>query len=181
MAPQMQWVSLKESRETTKSYLEKASEIINGLEGSWLDSEEQTWILEELGEPPFPSLPIYLITCSDGQGEELVYVGKTKNSSRFSGGHAAALKLHAPQYAKKEKKIYRSTVWFHNNNEYISLDWVQPENLAYKILDSVESHLIYHFQPELNTDKKKKKYAKWEFYIHIQNFLNGSFLNDKFI
>lgn len=181
LAPQMKWISLKDSREKTESYLEKASEIINGLEGGWLDREEQSWILEELGEPPLPSLPIYLMACSDSQGEEIVYIGKTKNSSRFSGGHTAALKLHAPQYSKKEKKIYRSTVWFHNDNEYISLDWVQPESLAYKILDSIESHLIYHLQPELNTDKKKKNYAKWDFYIHIQNFLEGAFLNDKFI
>ena len=105
MAPQMQWVSLKDSREKTESYLKKASEIINGLERGWLDRDEQTWILDELGEPPLPSLPIYLITCSYDRGEELVYVGKTKNSSRFSGGHAAALKLHASQYSNKEKKI----------------------------------------------------------------------------
>ena len=118
-----------------------------------------------------PSLPIYLITCTEDENEELVYVGKTENTSRFTGGHSAALKLHAPEYANKEKRIYRSTVWFHNDDEYISLDWVQPQQLAVELLDSVESHLIYSFQPKLNTAKKKKKYAKWDFYIHIQNFL----------
>jgi hypothetical protein len=181
LAPSMNWLSLKESREITESYLKNASEIINGLEGGWLDGEERAWILDALGEPPLPSLPIYLITCSDGESEELVYVGKTKNSSRFSGGHIAALKLHAPEYAKKEKKIYRSTVWFHNDDEYISFDWIKPESLAHKLLDSVESQLIYRFQPVLNIDKKKKSYTKWNFHIHIQNFLGGAFLNDTFI
>lgn len=181
LAPKMRWLGLKESRATTKSYLDEASKLVNGLDGGWLDGEERELILEKLGEPPLPSLPIYLITCSDGKKEELVYVGKTENKSRFSGGHSASLKLHNPKYAGKVKKIYRSTVWFYNNDEYISLDWVQPERLAIDLLDSTESHLIYNFQPELNIAKKKKKYAKWDFSIHIQNSLDGSFLNDTFI
>jgi len=180
-ANKMKWIGLLKSRELTADYLEEAGDIINGLEGGWLDSEERDWILERLGEPPFPSLPIYLITCGDGKEEELVYVGKTENTNRFTGGHAAALKLHAPEFAGKEKKIYRSTVWFHNDDEYISLDWVQPESLAVDLLDSVESHLIYNFQPKLNTTKKRKMYAKWDFHIHIQNFLKGRFLNDTFV
>ena len=117
----------------------------------------------------------------DDSGEELVYVGKTKNTSRFNGGHSAALKLHAPEYSNKQKKIYRSTVWFHNDEEYISLDWIQPEALAHELLDSIESHLIYQFQPSLTIEKKIKPTAKWEFYVHIQNFLEGGFLNDTFI
>lgn len=103
----------------------------------------------------------------DDSGEELVYVGKTKNTSRFNGGHSAALKLHAPEYSNKQKKIYRSTVWFHNDEEYISLDWIQPEALAHELLDSIESHLIYQFQPSLNIEKKIKPTAKWEFYVHM--------------
>ncbi len=181
LAPKMNWLGLKESRDKTRKYLNEAGRIISGLEGGSLDNEEREWILDKLGEPPLPSLPIYLITCSDNEKEELVYVGKTKNKSRFSGGHSAALKLHAPNYSIKEKKIYRSTVWFYINNEHISLDWIQPESLAIDLLDSIESHLIYSFQPVLNTAKKKKVYAKWDFYIHIQNFLDGQYLNDNFV
>ncbi len=181
LAQDMRWLSLKESRENTANYLSAASELINGLEGGWLDRWEQQRILEELGEPPLPSLPIYLITCGDGNQEKLVYVGKTKNTSRFNGGHAAALKLLAPNYEGLKKKIYRSTVWFYDDNSYISLDWIQPEMLALELLDSVESHLIYNLQPELNTDKKKKRLSKWSFYVHIQNFLDGGFLNDEFV
>ncbi|MBV7310191.1 hypothetical protein KVY11_16100 [Acinetobacter sp. CWB-G5] len=181
LANEMQWLSLKDSRENTSQYLEAASELISGLDGGWLDKWEQEQILKHLGRPPLPSLPIYLISCLDDSGEELVYVGKTKNVSRFNGGHSAALKLHAPEYSQKQKKIYRSTVWFHDDEEYISLDWIQPEALAHELLDSIESHLIYRFQPALNIEKKKKPTAKWEFYVHIQNFQEGAFLNDNFV
>ena len=178
---EMNWIGLQRSRLETQNYLDEASEIIDGLEGGWLDRDERKMILEQIGEPPLPSLPIYLISCSSERGEELVYVGKTENTSRFSGGHTAALKLHAPEYGDKEKKVYRCTVWFHNDDEYISLDWVQPEELAFRILDSTESQLIYYFQPMLNTLKKKKNHAKWNFYIHIQNFVGSGFLNDEFV
>lgn len=180
-ANEMNWISLIESRSRTNDYLERASELINGLSGGWLDRWEQEVIQENIGQPPLPSLPIYLITCSDSNSEELVYVGKTENKSRFTGGHSATLKLHAPEYTNKIKKIYRGTIWFHYNNEYISLDWIQPETLAIELLDSVESHLIYSFQPALNTSKRKRNCAKWDFYIHIQNFLDTNFLNDTFI
>lgn len=181
LAQEMKWLSLKESRENTARYLEESSKLISGLDGGWLDKYEQELILEKLGKPPLPSLPIYLISCSNGTEENLVYVGKTKNTSRFAGGHTAALKLHNPKLRNTTKKIYRSTVWFYNNDEYISLDWIQPEDMALQLLDSVESHLIYNFKPELNINKKKNVSAKWDFYIHIQNFLEGNFLNDTFV
>lgn len=180
-ATEMQWLSLKDVREQTQNYLESASELIRGLDGGWLDRYEQELILNELGFPPSPSLPIYLISCTEDGNEELVYVGKTKNTSRFNGGHSAALKLHAPEYSNKAKKIYRSTVWFYIDEEYISLDWIQPDKLALELLDNLESMLIYNFQPALNTHKKKKNLTKWDFGLHIQNFLEGSFLNDNFI
>lgn len=181
LAQEMQWLSLRDSREKTEEYLSSASDLINGLEGGWLDRWEQDQILKELGDPPLPSLPIYLITCHDGTEEKIVYVGKTKNTSRFNNGHTAALKLHSPIYDGRIKKIYRATAWLHDDDSYISLDWIQPESLALDLLDSIESHLIYNLQPELNTDKKKKRLSRWGFYIHIQNFLDGGFLNDKFV
>lgn len=181
LANEMNWIGLTKARHITNNYLEQASDIIGGLDGGWLDSEERQMILEKLGDPPEPSLPLYLITCVQKNTEKLVYVGKTVNTNRFKGGHTAALKLHAPKFKNSHKKVYRSTVWLHHNDEYISLDWVQPEQLAVRLLDSVESQLIYTFQPELNIAKKAKNYAKWDFYIHIQNFLPNGFLNDKFI
>lgn len=181
LATDMQWLSLKDARERTQNYLNEASELIRGLDGGWLDRWEQEQIKTKLGDPPPPSLPIYLISCGGGEEEELVYIGKTKNTSRFDGGHSAALKLHAPDYNNKKKNIYRGTVWFYFNDEYISLDWIQPDKLALELLDSLESQLVYNFQPILNTNKKKKNLTKWDFQIHIQNFLSGGFLNDVFI
>ena len=64
-ANEMEWIGLRKSREITKDYLDEASDLINGLEGGWLDRWEQEQILTNLGEPPLPALPIYLITCSD--------------------------------------------------------------------------------------------------------------------
>lgn len=177
----MQWLSLQDARKKTQLYLTKASELINGLEGGSLDSEEQDLIRSELGDTPMPSLPIYLITCGVGDEEELVYVGKTKNTSRFNGGHSAALKLHAPEYQGKAKHIYRCTAWFAIDTEYISLDWIQPESLALDLLDSLESQLIFWLQPPLNTHKKKQNLTRWEFPIHIQNRDCGGFMNDEFI
>jgi len=177
----MQWLSLKDARSLTNNYLEEASDLINGLEGGWLDCEEQEWILEEIGGPPIPSLPIYLISCKTHESETLVYVGKTKNTSRFSGGHAAALKLHELKYAGMEKFVYRATAWFYLDDEYIALDWIEPEAIALDLLDSIESQLIFYLQPELNTSKKKKNCTRWDFGIHIQNFLEGGFLNDTFL
>lgn len=177
----MQWLSLRDARLLTNKYLEGASEIVRGIDGGWLDRWEQEEIRANLGEAPKPSLPIYLISCGDGKDESLVYVGKTKNTPRFTGGHATALKLHAPEYDGELKNIYRCTPWFHFNDEYISLDWIQPEEIALQLLDSIESQLIYWLKPPLNTDKKKKNLAKWEFRIHIQNLRCGEFLNDRFI
>ncbi|MCK5450861.1 MAG: hypothetical protein KAI70_03760 [Candidatus Omnitrophica bacterium] len=180
-AKEMDWLSLKDSRDRTQQYLKEASELINGLEGGWLDGEERLMLFKELGEPPKPCLPLYIITCGKGKEEKVVYAGITKNSSRFKGGHLASLKLHHPKYEGKLKRVYRCSIWFHFNGEYIFLDWIQPDSVAVELLDSIESQFIYHFQPELNTRKKKKNYTKWEFSIHIQNFLKEAFLNDTFI
>jgi len=117
-------------------------------------------ILEQIGEPPIPCLPIYIITCTDEKEETIVYIGKTKNDNRFTGGHTAALKLLSPEFENKKKKIYRCAIWFHFNDEYIVLDWIRPEELALEILDSIESQLIYHFKPMLNTNKKNKNFRK---------------------
>jgi hypothetical protein len=180
-AAHMQWISLHESRQRTWAYLNAAQEHLQGLGRGWLSPEEGRLLLALLGEPPLPALPIYLITCTDPAGEQVVYVGKTKNTSRFSGGHAAALKLHAPEYAEKEKKIYRATLWIQEQEESISFDWIQPASLAERLLDWVESRLIYLLQPDLNSQKKRKFSGQWDFALHIQNTLPGAFLNETFI
>jgi len=178
---QLNWLSLKDSIKITHEYLETCGELITGLEGAWLDGEEQIMILEEIGEPPIPCLPIYMIAIKNDREEKIVYIGKTKSDSRFNGGHTTAIKLHHPKYKDYEKIIYRCSIWFHFNDEYIVLDWVKPESLGLKLLDSIESQMIFDIKPELNVNKVRKNYANWEFTIHIQNLINGGFMNDYFI
>ena len=61
---QLNWVSLKSSREETKKYIKKSLEVIGSLdEDRRIDREEGCWIKHELGAPPHPCLPIYII-CS---------------------------------------------------------------------------------------------------------------------
>lgn len=179
-ADTLEWNSLQASRDNTRAYLEKVDELIQGLSGAWLDREEQEMILSEIGPPPSPCLPIYLISLKTGSDESLVYVGKTKTASRFSGGHSIALQLHKPEYQHFQKTVYRCCIWFHFDDEYIALDWIEPQKLSLDLLDSVESALISELQPPMNQRKRKKFCGKYSLHIHIQNFV-GNFLNDEFI
>jgi hypothetical protein len=181
MADSLMWRGLKESRQITDEYLSEASDLISGLSGGWLDSEEREMILSQLGNPPEPCLPIYIITIGDRGSERVVYVGKSKTNSRFNGGHAAALKLHAPSYQNLRKRIYRCSLWFHDSRDYIALEWMKPESLALEFLDSIESQLIFHFKPELNTLKKSNYCATKPVCFHIQNLAGRRFIDDEII
>ena len=180
---ELNWVSLTASRLATKKYLNESAKVLGSIdEDGWLDKEEGFWIREELGEPPHPCLPIYIITVGSNETERVVYVGKTKSASRFTGGHSTALKLHAPEYDGLKKSIYRCSVWFDIDDEYVAIDWIEPESLALNLFDSVESQLIYDLQPELNIDKRKKITSKCLLNsIHIQNLSSTEILNDHFV
>ena len=175
----MEFQSFSEAREENHLYLEKTKKIIRGLEGGWLDNEEKDMILEKLSELPIPCLPLYIISIDDAKEERLVYVGITKNKTRFKGGHAAALKLLNPIFDGQIKRIYRCNIWFVIEEEYIPLEWIEPQELGLMLLESIESQLIYFFKPILNTDKKEKNLSKWEFNIHFQNFMEQNFLHDE--
>ena len=185
-ANDLEWESLDKSIKDTELFLRKIANCISGLNGCWLDLEEQNMINDLLGSnekccPPKPCLPIYIITVKNDDEERVVYVGKTSSSNRFSNGHLIALKLHNPKYDGYEKRLYRCSVWFYLQDEYVCLEWLKPDSIAYEILDSVESHLIWCAQPELNVDKKSRNQSKWCFFIHIQNFTKKSgLLNDTF-
>ncbi|MGM3160257.1 hypothetical protein ACS25C_05650 [Dickeya undicola] len=179
----LSWVGLHEARKNTTSFLEKVRDEFNGELPVLIYGEKKEIIKKKFGIPPKPSLPIYLISCSnmDDTNEHIVYVGKTVNSKRFIGGHSAALKLLNPKYNNMKKRLYRATPWFYDGKDYISLDWINPTSLAVELLDFIESHLIYNLKPELNTSKKKNEDTRHYFYLHIQNFLSTGFLNDKFL
>lgn len=181
-ANDLKWESLSESIRDTAEFLQIADERISGLGGAWLDSEEKMMLEEDENcKPPKPCLPIYIMTIKNDSEERIVYIGKTSANNRFSNGHTAALKLHNPIYNGYEKRLYRCSIWFYLQDEYTCLEWLKPEKIAYEVLDSIESHLIWCAQPELNIDKMGNNQSKWSFFIHIQNFTGeGSLLNDVF-
>ena len=172
------WQSLSETRHATNAYLQQAGILIDGLWGGRLDNEDRDLIIDNLGEPPSFCLPIYLISVKNEKQERIVYVGKTRSSKRFSNGHMVGLKLHDPKYAAFEKIVYRCSVLLSIHDEYVALEWVEPEDLAERILDCVESVLIHAVQPELNIAKRRKPHIEKPVYIHVQNFADGDLLDD---
>lgn len=176
-----EWHGYAELRAATESYLESAKECVKGSGAIFLDRKASQRIVETLGPPPPVCLPIYIMTVADRNEEQVVYIGKTITTTRFANGHAAMAKLHAPEYRDHDKYLYRCCVCFHFNNEYVPLEWIEPDTLARSLLDSVESQLIHQFQPPLNTDKKEAYRAKKPFVIHIQNLAGSQVLNDRMV
>lgn len=182
LADTLEWLSLANSRTRTQAYLATAAKVVSGLEGAWLDGWERAQLRESGLIPPSLCYPIYLITCEDEASERIVYVGKTSVSNRFSGGHAAALKLHAPEYANQSKWIYQCDVWFLHRQDYLCLEWLDPVTTAEAVLDGVESQLIFDLQPALNTAKRKKLTTTTPLVIHMQNMVSESRLpQDHFV
>jgi hypothetical protein len=182
LAGTLNWLSLAESRSATRDFLRKAYKIVLTEKGDPLEHEDR-WDLEDAGlKPPSLCFPIYLITCEDMANqtapETVMYVGQTKVSNRFAGGHNAALKLHDPKYAGFRKWVYQCSVCF-SNDEYIFLEWIYPPRTAQMILDDVESILIFALQPELNSAKRKRFASKTPLSIQLQKMLPESRLPDQ--
>lgn len=172
------WKSMAETRELTREFLNKADELIGGLGGGRLDKEEQHLVQEELGDLPLYCLPIYLVTVGAGVDEKVVYVGKTTSARRFANGHHVALKLHHPQYDGMTKQVYRCSVLLSIYDEYVALEWVEPEEISERLLDCVESVLIHALQPVLNTAKRRKPKVGKPVFIHVQNFAGSDLFDD---
>jgi len=175
------WRSLSEAAEETRQYLTRVRHTLGGMLDIE-DEDDKAQILLYNGRPPLNSLPIYLISLrAPGQHERIVYVGKTTAASRFGGGHSAAIKLLDPKYNDYEKIVYRCSVTV-STDEWILLEWINPLSTAEKILDDLESQLIYNFQPAFNIQKKKISYAKFPTTIHIQHAIGPKrFLHDEII
>lgn len=171
------WLSLSETRQATSKYLKRAEQLIDGLWGGRLDSEERDLIQTTLGQPPEFCLPIYIVSVGARSDERVVYVGKTCSSTRFANGHRVGLKLHNPKYAHLAKTVYRCSVLLDIHDEYVALEWVDPGNLAERMLDSVESVLIHALQPELNVAKRRRPAMDLPVHIHVQNYVNTAFLD----
>lgn len=152
------------------------------LDESWRENDE--YIKSGcVGTPPLACHPIYLISIGDGEEEKIVYVGKTSsNSSRFSSGHAAISKLHAPEYDGLSKRLYLCGVVFLKSGKEIPVEWVNPFCHAESLLKSFEANLIYWTQPELNTQHKSSEPIFEYGQVHVQNVTGStSFWHDKFI
>lgn len=178
------WVSLRENTKRTRDYVTNAVKLVGGAD-QVTEVGDKIMVIGELGDPPPQSLPIYIISVRKGSDETVVYVGQTTANNRFAGGHSAALRLHAPEYRDTDKIVYRCSVTLALDDDHVALEWVELFSEAQQILNDVESHLIYEFQPPLNSQKKKKNLASRRIGIHIQNLVeglrNGSFLNDYII
>lgn len=178
-ADEVPWISLRDSAKIADKFVREALAILGPSQVT--EPMDKAEVMEKLGHPPPQALPIYFITVGGGESERLVYVGKTKTDTRFSGGHLAALKLHDPAFAELRKQIYRCTVTNSVEHDWVALEWLDPVSTAESILDDVESQLIYEFKPVLNRRKKDRKCARRPIAIHIQNAINhgpGAFLND---
>ena len=181
-AATVKWMGLREAKNDTANYLRRAGQLVGGLEGAWLDSEEAMWIKEEMELPPRPCLPLYFMRVgSSHKHPGLCYIGKTTNSSRFSGGHRASLKLHQPKYRRFGKYLFRASIWFYYKDEFLPLEWLQPISKAEEILASIEARLIYHYQPIMNTKNKRKDHSRLKFGIQIENHLADSFLHGEML
>ena len=167
--------SLQASWQEVRSYVQHACQVIGADEPLFIDKEEREMILDQCGDPPLQSCPLYFITVQqDQEPETIVYIGKTSSrSKRFSGGHAAISKLHDPKFTAAEKRLYLGCVTFLDKaGDYVPLEMIQPLGAATKLLGDLEMQLIYHFQPELNTDGKSQRRCKLEQIVHIQGLEN---------
>lgn len=173
--------SIADAVQNIRSYVSSAISVLGSDQVEEIGDKND--VIKELGEPPERSKPIYIITTEEAGIENVVYVGKTVTNGRFEGGHLAAIKLHNPAYRNAEKYVYRCSITLSLRREWFALEWVGTPSIAEQILDDVESRLIYHFQPPLNTQKKSADLAVHKaFAVHIQNSYKNlavdSFLND---
>lgn len=180
---EMEAQSLKGTWKEVNKYVEDAFLIITEEYNEDLDIEEGNMlrdvdreiiyeIKEQLKTPPKACYPIYIITVGDDEEERVVYIGKTSSSNhRFSGGHRAALKLHAPKYQGIVKHIYFGTVTFlGNDKEYIPLEFIQPYEVAVDLLNSLEAGLIFNLKPELNRNHVNRNNARYDMIVNIENY-----------
>ena len=182
-ADSIAWMGLNRARNETDEYLEKAAILIGGLGGGWLDRDEREMIERELGQPPLPCLPIYMVSIKKDTEEQLVYIGLTEGEKRFSNGHKVALSLHAPEFAGYTKHIYQCSIVLvqEKDEDYLSVEWLDPVLVASELIDSVESQLIFEFKPRFNHSKVNNYRATMPLCLHLQNSHSSTFMNDKHV
>lgn len=179
---EMEAQSLEDTWNEVNQYVANACNIITDEYGEELEIKEDEKLRDVDREiiyeiesrqktPPTACYPLYFISVGDDTDEKLVYIGKTSaKTHRFSGGHSAALKLHAPKYEGLSKHIYFGTVVFldHKKNN-MPLEFIRPLKDAKSLLSNLEAGLIYNLKPELNTTYLNKNYACFDMIVNIEN------------
>lgn len=156
-ASTIETIPLIDSFNEHKNYLDKIKTLINQpeMEYCYLSIEDNQHIINTIGQPPSPSLPIYILTVEENGVHRIVYIGKTTTSvrQRFSQGHAALSKLLDPKYDGKCKHIFFCELYFGviQNFELIPIDFAENDNEKRAIVSIIETMLINAYNPELNT------------------------------
>jgi len=184
--------SLEGTWNEVNDYVANAFEIITEEYGEELGIDEEEKLrdvdreiiyeIQQRKTAPTACYPIYFISVGDDTEERLVYVGKTSSKShRFSGGHSAALKLHAPEYEGLSKHIYFGTVvYLDHKRKIMPLEFIQPYEDANNLLSNLEAGLIYNLKPELNTIYLSNNHARFNMYVNIENHSSRpNLLNNK--
>jgi hypothetical protein len=164
-AADLDWRTLFESSEIARKYVTRACTLLGTDQVEDLDDKHT--VTSALGPPPAQATPLYIVSVGEATNERVVYIGKTVADTRFSGGHAAALKLHNPIYSGMKKTIYRCSVTVLLESDHVALEWVDPPEVAEQILDDVESRLIFALKPELNSKKTINDCAKNKCAVHV--------------
>lgn len=154
------------------------------LRTSWLETNEYFDANDRTQRPPLACHPLYVIAVGDDECERIAYVGKTTSKvPRFSAGHRAVTQLHHPKFAGLSKRLYRCCLVFISKHAgEVPVEWVSPYERASQLLARTEAMLVYHFQPELNTQLKSVPQKFQLSSIHIQNVCGRtSFLHDEFV
>jgi hypothetical protein len=62
---------------------------------------------------------------------------------------------------------------FNDEGNYVPLEWVHPKDLRDRLWTDAEAQLIYHFQPELNTDLRGVDTSELPTHITLFNYAHG--------
>jgi hypothetical protein len=171
-APDLPLKTLEQSWLDTKKYLTSACNLIGSPKaGHPLNTSEKKLVISTLGEPPTPAWPLYFFSVGDHPDETIVYIGKTNSGThRFASGHKAITLLHHPKFNGLTKRLYLATVTIVDDEDnYIPLDWLHPKDLRDTIYSDIEAQLIFHFQPEFNSDLKSKDASKKPLPLTLHN------------
>ncbi|PGO61146.1 hypothetical protein [Priestia megaterium] len=190
---EMKAQSLEDTWNEVNQYVANACNIITDEYGEELEIKEDEKLRDVDREiiyeiesrqktpPPAACYPLYFISVGDDKDEKIVYIGKTSaKTHRFSGGHMAALKLHAPEYEGLSKHIYFGTVvFFDHKKNYMPLEFIRPLEDAESLLSNLEAGLIYNLKSELNTTYLNKNHARFNMFVNIENHSSRSNLLKK--